>query len=84
MFMNQEREIESRISLTLAESTVLGEQCAALVKSVNALRIAVGQDDGVGMSKSWNTMTEHMNYIGTLLSIKGSAAARAYMTEQEE
>lgn len=74
-----EREVAARLSFDLAEASILTSHITDLVKQAEVLRSGIGNNEGQKVMDAWNAMGDHMNYIGTLLNLKGSAAARAYL-----
>lgn len=78
---DMEREVAARLKFDLAEASILNSHLVALIDEANTLRSAIGGDNGKQAMDSWNAMSDHMNYIGTLLNLKGSTAARQYIAE---
>lgn len=76
-------DIAPNIVLTPAEGALLMEQTDALKVSVDELRVGLASAEPAVVMKAWNRMSEHMNYIGSVLQIKGASAARAYFEERQ-
>ena len=77
----QEREVASRIKFSLAEASILHEELQELIGHAESLRSAIGSDNGLMVMREWNAVAEHLNYVGTLLNLKGSAAAKKWIEE---
>ena len=81
MMAPNDEDIASRIILTPAERTVLMEQLDTLKVSADAMRRAVVASKGTAMTEAWVQMGESMNYVGTILNLKGTAAIRQFLHE---
>jgi hypothetical protein len=77
----QEREVAARIKFSLAEASLLHDHLKSLIEQAEVLRSAIGADNGLVVMRSWNQMGDDMNYVGTLLNLKGSAAARQWIED---
>ena len=81
MMTQEDENIASRIRLTPAERTVLMEQIDTLRVAANQMRKAVTENQGTQMTEAWVLMGESMNYVGTILNLKGTAAIRQFLHE---
>lgn len=80
--MTEEDQVASRIRLTPAERAVLLEQVVSLKVSSDGLTEAIKTGSGKEMGEEWVRMGEAMNYVGTILNMKGHNALRQYLCEQ--
>lgn len=80
--MTEEAQISSRIRLSPAERMVLIEQIEGLKLSSGLLRNAVESGMVSDLGTHWVQMGEAMNYIGSILNMKGNIAARQFLFEQ--
>ena len=81
MMAPSDEDIASRIRLTPAERTVLMEQIDTLKVAADQMRKAVTDNKGTQMTEAWVQMGESMNYIGTILNLKGTSAIRQFLHE---
>lgn len=78
---DREREVAARIKFSLAEASLLKDHLEDLKKNTTDLIVAIASDDGLNVMRRWNAMGEDMNYVGTMLNLKGSSAARQWIEE---
>lgn len=80
--MTDNSEVTSRIKLSLAECTVVNEQIRLAKAALDQVSGAVNGNRGAEIAARWSDATDAMNYINTILNIKGYAAMREYVKEQ--
>lgn len=77
----QEREVAARVKFNVPEQVLIDDRINSLINAAVDLKAAVDANNGNSILRAWNLMSEDMTYIGTILNLKGSAAARQWIEE---
>lgn len=84
MASDMEREVAASLKFSLAEASLLHEHLRAAEEGCEALRAAIATDNGQQVMDVWNSVSEHVTYVGTIFNLKGSTAARQYIEKRGE
>lgn len=78
-----DRDVAAHIHLTPPEQRVMVEQATALTNAIRSFSDAATKNDGTALHLAYVEMSEHMTYIGSVMQLKGTAAARALMERMQ-